>query len=332
MRDQTHSPERLLQHLLREPRALIEAHANLAAAEFVDPARRAARQREALHAATHARSALCRYLEDATADIRSMMLDVHNADRHFDFLSFLRRALDAAPAAGVERQAAAVRVCAAAGLLPEDTRDAAGACRGDCFTPLVAACAGGRGADDVLALVAAGADPCAAVAVGAKQRWTALHYAAASGNTAASVALLDCLPAGLRPDPDAPAWDGRTALLYSGMGGWAETAAALAARGATVDAADCSGSTPLIMAAQRGRASAVGALLTARADVDRAQKNGATPLNIAAYYGQTEAVKILCEEGARLDLRDRWGKTALNNAEERGHGEIAQYLRGRGAA
>ena len=127
MADKTHSLEKLLQHLLRELRALEEAHKGLAAADFVDPARRAARQCEALDAASHARSALCLQLEDPTRTIRGMMANVPNADWHYEYLAFLRHALDATEAGGTERRAAAARVCAAAGLLPGDARDATGA-------------------------------------------------------------------------------------------------------------------------------------------------------------------------------------------------------------
>jgi len=94
--------------------------------------------------------------------------------------------------------------------------------------------------------------------------WTALHWAAAKGHTAALEVLL--------------------------------------AAGAAVKAITNAGAAPLHLAAQAGQTAAVEALLAAGAAVGAATNAGWTPLHWAARKGDTAAIEVLLAAGLRSGL------------------------------
>jgi Ankyrin repeats (3 copies) len=144
-----------------------------------------------------------------------------------------------------------------------------------------------------------------------------------------------------------------TALVF----GFSDAAAAVAARGATVDTLaiaaglgrvdDCAHMLPAATADDRHRAVALAAindrvdvvalLLDAGVDPNRLNPDGMhshqTPLHGAALAGQLALVRLLVERGARMDIPDTlWQSTALGWAEHAGQDAVMEYLRTKGAA
>ena len=144
-----------------------------------------------------------------------------------------------------------------------------------------------------------------------------------------------------------------TALVF----GFSDAAAAVAARGATVDTLaiaaglgrvdDCAHMLPAATADDRHRAIALAAindrvdvvalLLDADVDPNRLNPDGMhshqTPLHGAALAGQLALVRLLVERGARMDIPDTlWQSTALGWAEHAGQDAVMEYLRTKGAA
>jgi ankyrin repeat protein len=71
------------------------------------------------------------------------------------------------------------------------------------------------------------------------------------------------------------------------------------------------------------------ALLAAGANVNATQHGGYTPLLQAAAAGKKEVVILLLEHGARRDQRCDQGKSAADYARERGHMELVELLTAR---
>jgi ankyrin repeat protein len=84
--------------------------------------------------------------------------------------------------------------------------------------------------------------------------------------------------------------------------------------------------------AAEGHATLLAALADRGADLDAREHDGGTPLHIAAEYGHAECVTLLLDRGARVDLRNNNDATALHLAAEYGHLEIARTLVERGAS
>ena len=312
---------------MKDSRSLLAAHDAVDAAFFVDQKFRATLQRQALDAATYARSALLYYLEDRTGVfIRDMMvMNVANADWHFEYLALLRRSLDLYTADDPGRQVCATWVCILAGMLPEDDPNAGGTCRADGFTHLMAACASGRGGADVAMLVAAGADPRATIACGSNQGYTALHYGARAGNTSALAGLFDSIPEMSRPDPNLATVGGLTPLYLAARGGWVQTVALLITRRAIVNAEIIDGSTPLIAAAETGRAATVAELLSAKADVNKEKEDGVNALSMAAQMGYSDVISALL--AGKADVNRKSGDhTPLLKAALTGQSEAIAML------
>jgi ankyrin repeat protein len=143
-----------------------------------------------------------------------------------------------------------------------------------------------------------------------------------------------------------------TALAF----GYADTAGALARRGARVDTVAAAaglgrlddvrrlldGATPadrhraVALAAQHGHVDVLRVLLDAGEDPNRYNPKGnhrhSTPLHQAVAAGKDAVVRLLVERGARLDIRDTiCDGTPLGWADYCGQPEIAAYLRTRGA-
>jgi hypothetical protein len=143
-----------------------------------------------------------------------------------------------------------------------------------------------------------------------------------------------------------------TALAF----GYADTAEALARRGARVDTIAAAAGlgrveevrrllpratneerhVAMALAAQHGHVDIVRALLDAGDDPNRYNPKGnhghSTPLHQAVACGRDAVVRLLVERGARLDIRDTiYNATPLGWAEYCNQPEIAAYLRTHGA-
>ena len=128
--------------------------------------------------------------------------------------------------------------------------------------------------------------------------WTSLHLAAAKGNAALAVLLVD--------------------------------------RGARLDIRDGNEDTPLHAAAWAEKWDCVECMAERVAPGDYSALNlgdfdGSTILHLACRFGRSDTVKRLVARGAALDVRNTAGQTAYNLAEQEGHAEIAAFLARQGA-
>lgn len=155
---------------------------------------------------------------------------------------------------------------------------------------------------------------------GPETPWT---EAAASGDTAA---LKRLLTTGI--DPDAPDGHGWTALHWAARSGQSAVIRVLMDAGADVNGTDqgTNGWTPLMHAIHHWQRCAVRTLLEAGADVDLRSRGGATALIMAAGYGQTDIVVDLLERGADPYAEAAEGISALWAAA--GGGAIADFTDG----
>lgn len=134
-----------------------------------------------------------------------------------------------------------------------------------------------------------------------------------------------------RPDVNASAADGMTALHWAVYGGDAELVRLLIAAGADVGVANKYGIPPLASACVQGDAVVVRLLLEAGADA-RATPAGEPLIMTAARTGSVEVVRDLIAHGARADVVETsLGQTALMWAAAEGHEEVARALIAHGA-
>ncbi len=89
--------------------------------------------------------------------------------------------------------------------------------------------------------------------------------------------------------------------------------------------------TALHVAAMMRRPAITKKLLRAGANPGASDEAGHTPLHLAAYYGDAESAKALIDAGAPLMLKDAGGRTALDWAIHRQHEDIAALLKVKGA-
>jgi ankyrin repeat protein len=109
-----------------------------------------------------------------------------------------------------------------------------------------------------------------------------------------------------------------------------DTARALLAAGAEVDARDGEDLTALHWAAMRGNRVLVETLLASGAAVNATDKTySATPLHLAVRGGHKSATEALLAAKADLKAKDAYGKTPLDYAESSGRQEMIQLLRRR---
>jgi ankyrin repeat protein len=123
--------------------------------------------------------------------------------------------------------------------------------------------------------------------------------------------------------------DGFTALGLAAFFGHMETAAALLAAGADVNAAARNPMkvAPLHAAAAARRTDIAQLLIEHGADVNARQQNDITPLHEAAAAGQIELARLLLARGAHVQAKTQDGKTPLDLAIERQQAQAADLLR-----
>ena len=185
-------------------------------------------------------------------------------------------------------------------------------------------------------------------------RMTPLIVAAASGNNAFSILLLEN-----GANPDLTDESGYTALHYAASDrNGLDVVRALLGRGAqpnprttrdtranTTSGVSVKGATPLFLAASRGHVETVRALATGGADPRITTDNGTAPLHVATWGGDPyfrdwtdeekrnlfETTRLLIDLGSNVNSAGEHGWTALHGAAYKGVDAVIQLLVERGA-
>lgn len=159
------------------------------------------------------------------------------------------------------------------------------------YTPLIIAAL--HRFHDIMSLLL---DHGAAATQGDDDNWTALHFAAQSGDNKAVRLLLD--------------------------------------RGAVPDAQEKAGWMPLHLACQNGHETVVRLLLlrlSGEAVIEQKEAQGRTPLHLASTYGHVDIVKLLLSQGSDPNATNKSLSTALHLSAEQGHNRIVRKLLKSGA-
>ena len=173
-----------------------------------------------------------------------------------------------------------------------------------------------------------------AVAGNGSQPWNRLPLtAAAEGCHSDAVELL--LEKGADPNGRGGGLQKRTALHLAIERKCPGMAATLIAAGAEVDArTEYFGATPFMLAAEQGNTEPMQALADAGADIDaKRTKDGMIALGIAARLGKTGTVEKLIDLGADPDALDgtKVKMAAMHYAARNGHTETVKALKRKGA-
>lgn len=133
-------------------------------------------------------------------------------------------------------------------------------------------------------------------------------------------------------DPNLPAADNTTALMYAAYLGEEELARKLIDAGADPTARNAYGATVIGEATINGNVEIIAMLLESGVDPDQANDEGETPLMVAARTGNNEAVRLLLEHGADINAREQWGgQTALMWATAQKQADTMRLLIAEGA-
>jgi ankyrin repeat protein len=125
---------------------------------------------------------------------------------------------------------------------------------------------------------------------------------------------------------------GWSALHFAAFSGDVETVTLLLDRRAAIDARARTRfrNTPLQAALLSGQLATARVLIQRGADVLVRQQGGFSPLHEAALLGRRDLVDLLLEAGAEINARANDGRTAVTEALRGGHADLADYLRSRG--
>ena len=132
--------------------------------------------------------------------------------------------------------------------------------------------------------------------------------------------------ASYKPDLDAKARDGTTALVHAVAQGDATVATYLLSEGADPNIADNAGWTALLHGGDKGQTAVVATLLAHGADPNHRDIYGGTALLFASANGHVEIVETLLAKGADPTLKADSGATALTLAQRQGHSAIVELL------
>lgn len=156
---------------------------------------------------------------------------------------------------------------------------------------------------------------------------TALHRATRDGDRNRVLELL-----ANRPNATRGIWFHYSALHAAAAFGETDIVTALLACGAAINEEDRDGKTPLHIATAAGHSKTVTALLANGADSERKDRYGRTSLHVAAIYGATDCVTVLLDAGAQMTATvEGYGMTALHLAAHDGHTATVRALLVRGA-
>jgi ankyrin repeat protein len=186
-------------------------------------------------------------------------------------------------------------------------------------------CADGDSAEEItLELLNYGADWSNCTQLG----WNALHYAAANGWWSVFCRLLEA-----EADINVTGTEGATPLNLSAFYGMEKIALKLLELGADTACTFTSddhehGWTCLHAACYGGCESVVSKLLDKELDIQATSRDGSSPLHIAAGQGHEEVVVVLLRRGAAVDAQDNENATALMRASAAGHERVVSLLLG----
>ena len=151
--------------------------------------------------------------------------------------------------------------------------------------------------------------------------WTALTFAAASGQVSTIGILLDAgAKVDVRDNEEA------TPLVYAALEGHVDAVKLLLKHGASLDVCTSRGWTPLLAAIGRCKIPMVQYLLEQGVDENQANDDGETALILAAANGQDAIVSLLLSHGAKVDAVDNYGWTALMVAAAYGRSTVLELL------
>ncbi|PVD28549.1 hypothetical protein C0Q70_11137 [Pomacea canaliculata] len=123
-----------------------------------------------------------------------------------------------------------------------------------------------------------------------------------------------------------PDHEGRTALHFAALNGYAETCKFLIEKGCELDCQDSMGCTALFRASSQGLLDVVQLCLEAGCAVDFADEHGNTALHEAAWQGFSKTVELLVKYNANVFRTNKTGFTALHLTAQNGHNESTRVL------
>ncbi|XP_037322127.2 ankyrin repeat and protein kinase domain-containing protein 1 [Pungitius pungitius] len=162
-----------------------------------------------------------------------------------------------------------------------------------------------------------------------KKGWMPLHLACQNGHETVVRVLLPRLSEASAGQGEA---QGRTPLHLASAYGHSHIAKLLLSRGMDPNATDNSLSTALHASAEKGHNRVVRELVKSEVSVDSADSRGCTPLHLAAARGHTGICRTLLIKGADPECRTLQGWTAMHLAAHRGHGATLVELEGKGGS
>ncbi|MBN2351645.1 MAG: ankyrin repeat domain-containing protein [Spirochaetales bacterium] len=191
-------------------------------------------------------------------------------------------------------------------------------------TPLMIACNCAQ-TDIVSCLLSAGADVNLTETL---SQWTALLYAASSGNAKIVYMLIQS-----KADVFAEDKDGKSAIVEAAMSGHTDIVDLLLQAGVDIDLKASIGINPLLGAAHFGHEETVIYLLSRDAAVDAHDVNGVTPLFHAVLWDHPGIAKLLVNAGAviAVDMEAMKGNSLLHIAASKGSAETVLLLLEAGA-
>lgn len=154
-----------------------------------------------------------------------------------------------------------------------------------------------------------------------------IHEAAAAGDVASVLALLDRDPSLLNTTDD----DELTPLSITAREGQIDLARELIAQGADIRLGDVDKTGPIHFAAIGGSSEGIDLLLSHGISIDEQDNNGSTALIFALSYRKFETAARLIEAGADPTIANNRDVTPLHYAALRGAHDLAQQLIDQGA-
>jgi uncharacterized protein len=126
---------------------------------------------------------------------------------------------------------------------------------------------------------------------------------------------------------------GWSALHFAAFSGDPATVALLLDHGAAIEARARTRfrNTPLQVALLPGQRETAALLLERGADPLARQNSGFAPIHEAAVLGRQDLVDLLLQHGAEINSRVDDGRNAVSEALRTGHPELAEYLKSKGA-